>query len=236
LGFKSTGNFVLQTCPCSFLYLRIGPWGKLFILLLCFFSPCRLLLSFPTSSTASSLSTPSLSPPPLGSAQAGSSARLGRPRRRALGARLQERTSAVWAAGGARVSARARPKRRASGSRSGGRGCGSGAGLSGRGLAGVQVRRPARGAAWCEQASGGQDGRCVGERRHARWLAAARGRRRAAARPRGRRARGCCAGRQRCGGGSARRAGERKRVWRACKGAARSKRSRPRTSGRRVQD
>jgi hypothetical protein len=34
LDFKSKGNFVLQTGSCSFLYLHIGPWGKLFILLL----------------------------------------------------------------------------------------------------------------------------------------------------------------------------------------------------------
>jgi hypothetical protein len=37
LSFKSTGNFVLQIGPCSFLYLRIDPWGSLFILLLYFF-------------------------------------------------------------------------------------------------------------------------------------------------------------------------------------------------------
>jgi hypothetical protein len=36
-------NFVLQTGPCSFLYLRIGPWGKLFILLLCSFNPGALI-------------------------------------------------------------------------------------------------------------------------------------------------------------------------------------------------
>jgi hypothetical protein len=45
------GNFTLQTGPCSFLYLHIGPWEITFPLLLCFFSlapyllPCRLLLS-----------------------------------------------------------------------------------------------------------------------------------------------------------------------------------------------
>jgi hypothetical protein len=51
-------NFALQTSPCSFLKLRISPWGNLFILLLCFFSPRRLYpFSTPTSSTASSLST-----------------------------------------------------------------------------------------------------------------------------------------------------------------------------------
>jgi hypothetical protein len=40
------GNFVLQTGPCSFLYLRIGPWGNLFILLLYFFSPLASLFFF----------------------------------------------------------------------------------------------------------------------------------------------------------------------------------------------
>jgi hypothetical protein len=40
------GNFVSQTGPCNFLFLRIGPWGNLFILLLYFFSPWRLLLFF----------------------------------------------------------------------------------------------------------------------------------------------------------------------------------------------
>jgi hypothetical protein len=38
------GNFALQIGSCSFLKLRISPWGNLFLLLLCFFSPRRLYL------------------------------------------------------------------------------------------------------------------------------------------------------------------------------------------------
>jgi hypothetical protein len=40
------GNFALQTGPCSFLKLRISPWGVSFPFLLYFFSPWRLLLFF----------------------------------------------------------------------------------------------------------------------------------------------------------------------------------------------
>jgi hypothetical protein len=36
------GNFALQKGPCNFLKLRISPWGNLFLLLLCFFSPSCL--------------------------------------------------------------------------------------------------------------------------------------------------------------------------------------------------
>jgi hypothetical protein len=47
------GKFALQTSPCSFLKLRISPWGNLFILLLCFFSPRRLYpFSILTGSTS----------------------------------------------------------------------------------------------------------------------------------------------------------------------------------------
>jgi hypothetical protein len=60
------GNFVLQTSPRSFLFLRKGPWGNLFILLLYFFSPlASLSYLFPTGGIypflASSLSPLALS-------------------------------------------------------------------------------------------------------------------------------------------------------------------------------
>jgi hypothetical protein len=48
------GNFALQTGPYSFLKLRISPWGNLFILLLCFFSPRSLYPSFLPSLAAAS--------------------------------------------------------------------------------------------------------------------------------------------------------------------------------------
>jgi hypothetical protein len=53
LSFKSTGNFVLQTSPCSFLKLRKDPWEICFPFLLCSFSLLPYLLwhaaFFPTS-------------------------------------------------------------------------------------------------------------------------------------------------------------------------------------------
>jgi hypothetical protein len=47
------GKFALQKSPCSFLKLRISPWGNMFILLLCFFSPRHLYpFSILTGSTS----------------------------------------------------------------------------------------------------------------------------------------------------------------------------------------
>jgi hypothetical protein len=47
------GNFALQKGPCNFLKLHISPWGNLFILLLCFFSPRRLYpFSIPTGGSS----------------------------------------------------------------------------------------------------------------------------------------------------------------------------------------
>jgi hypothetical protein len=48
------GNFALQTGPYNFLKLRISPWGNLFFLFLCFFSPRRLYPSFLASLAAAS--------------------------------------------------------------------------------------------------------------------------------------------------------------------------------------
>jgi hypothetical protein len=52
--FSLMGNFALQKGPYNFLKLRISPWGNLFILLLCFFSP-RCLYPFSISTGGSSI-------------------------------------------------------------------------------------------------------------------------------------------------------------------------------------
>jgi hypothetical protein len=78
------GNFALQTGPCSFLKLRISPWGNLFLLLLCSLLSGAFILSPPAAALAKSLfSPPSLFPPlvqgvrvaPGGSASGGGGAR-----------------------------------------------------------------------------------------------------------------------------------------------------------------
>jgi hypothetical protein len=48
LGFKSTGNFVLQTDPCSFLYLRISPWEVSFPFSSVSYPDASFLFYFPT--------------------------------------------------------------------------------------------------------------------------------------------------------------------------------------------
>jgi hypothetical protein len=99
------GNIVLQTGPCSFLYLRIGPWEISFPLLLCSLIPGTLIF-YPTG-LAPFLSLPAFSPPSLFHPQAqGAAQRQARagpgssgPERRA--ARAERRTA--WQAARGRV-------------------------------------------------------------------------------------------------------------------------------------
>jgi hypothetical protein len=67
LGFKSAGNFVLQSGPCSFLYLHIGPWGipSIFLLPLTYLLPWCLLPFFFPPAARQLYPIPILLPPSL---------------------------------------------------------------------------------------------------------------------------------------------------------------------------
>jgi hypothetical protein len=158
LGFKSTGNFVLQTGPCNFLYLHISPRGKPFLFLL-----CSLSLTYPLLASLVLAAFPSLcgSFSPHAALQGGVGALLqvsGRQQAAAARGRSEQAGPARAAARHARHAARMTRER---GDRSGARlDRQQGArGSGGSARRGRSARRP-------EQALAAQDG--AGRRRNSR--------------------------------------------------------------------